>query len=345
MPVFIFGKRYIYVLIPSLKEGRLFLTGLVLFILLAAILLAIYGSFQAAIISSYTSRTGVELSGYISYIYYPLLMFSVSYVSLVLSIAIFVSSANRKRIPLLIIVGLFLLVFLTSGNRNLVLWSIAVPLALFVGKAPVWKTIGLVSLMVFVSILMAAFRNYGIEGIASFKFPPFEYWNPIVHEYGTSYRLYDLIVNNDIIISGFEDPLESYLNGIQNLLPSVLKPSEYVSFSTALSRQYASNGEGLGNSPVAEVIYNWYLPAFFIQVLPVILVVILASLQTKTAGHYRYLFMAYLRLASLGALIIVSFNFWRIGFSELIKIELSYIFAFVLCGVFLGKQVWKLDNG
>lgn len=344
LPVFIAGKRYIIVSIPSLKEVKLLFIGLLLYIFLIVSLLVIYGSFQAAIISSYTSRTGVELTGPISFLYYPLLSFSVAYVSLVLALSLFSDGSKAKRIPLLILAFFFMLVFLSSGNRNLVLWSIAVPLALFVGKAPAWKTIGLVSLLFFVSILMASFRNYGIGNIVSFTFPPFEYWNPIVHEYGTSYRLYDLIVNNGIIIRNFENPLQSYLNGVLNLLPSALKPSDYISFSTALSSQFGSQGEGLGNSPVAEVIYNWYLPALFIQVAPIILLVFLASLKQSGKRTRLYHVMIWLRLASLGALIIASFNFWRIGFSELIKIEMSYIIAFVLCGLLSERRTRKVNN-
>ena len=140
-----------------------------------------------------------------------------------------------------------------------------------------FKVFSLIVSMIFISVIMAAMRNNGVGSIENFTFPEFEYWNPIIHEYGTTYHIYNLIINQEKVIQGYEVFGQSYLDTFINLLPSNMKPEGFISYSNAISQQYGVNGEGLGNSPVSEVIYNGYFPAIIFQTFPFLLIFFLLS--------------------------------------------------------------------
>ncbi|EHH3081888.1 hypothetical protein MOV00_001974 [Vibrio vulnificus] len=302
--------------------------GILLLFTLVSFLIAIYGSLEGAILKSYNSRTGVNLSGLVGGLYYPLIVVISGYISLVMSDFIFFKrTEGRYRYLSAFLAMSLLLVFLGSGNRNIVLWSLSLPISLYVGSQSNLRVIMLVSAMIFISVIMAAMRNNGFGSISTFSFPEFEYWNPIVHEYGTTYRIYDLVVNMENRIYGYDTFGQSYLDTIINLLPSFLKPEGFVSFSDSLSSQYGIDGEGLGNSPIAEVIYNGYFPAVILQVMPFLVIILLIHSKLSSFLN-RYLFIV--KVAMLGCFFIASFNFWRIGNAELSKIMLSYCFGVVI---------------
>ncbi|MCA3950715.1 hypothetical protein [Vibrio vulnificus] len=321
-------KRYCFITPPYINGKISIVFGILLLFTLVSFLIAIYGSLEGAILKSYNSRTGVNLSGLVGGLYYPLVVVISGYISLVMSDFLFFKNIEgRYRYLSAFLAISLLLVFLGSGNRNIVLWSLSLPISLYVGSQSNLRVIMLVSAMIFISVIMAAMRNNGFGSISSFSFPEFEYWNPIVHEYGTTYRVYDLIVNMGNRIYGYDTFGQSYLDTIINLLPSFLKPEGFVSFSDSLSSQYGIDGEGLGNSPIAEVIYNGYFPAVILQVMPFLVITLLIHSKLSSFLN-RYLFIV--KVAMLGCFFIASFNFWRIGNAELSKIMLSYCFGVVI---------------
>lgn len=322
-----FLPRYFILDAFELRTFPTIVLGGALLFLVMGVLISIYGSLQSAIISPYQSRTGVLYSGIASIIYNPLLVFISAYNGLVISHILFFRTplGNSYSVMLALVPFLFLLIFLISGNRNLILWSISLPMAIWIGRRSLMSIFFLLAALVFLSVLAAAFRNFGLANISNFSFPDAQYWNPIVHEYGTTFRVFDLLVNKDNEIRGFTVYGQSYLDTFLNFLPSWLKPEGYQSFSTAISSQYAKNGEGLGGSPVAEVILNGYFPAVIIQTLPILFLFFFTRLRR---GQKNFRFSEFLKYAALAGLIIACFNFWRIGFSELSKIILSITFGY-----------------
>lgn len=324
-------RRFILINTIHLRGFRSLLFGLLLLFSLLSTMLAIYGSMEEAIFRSYMSRTGVILPGVIAFFYYPMLVTISAYISLAISEFMFFKNTDLfYRYANIIVAILFLLIFLASGNRNLMLWGLSLPIALYVGTRPWTKIALLVSAMIFLSVMVASFRNFGLENLSDFIFPEYEYWNPIVHEYGTPYRVYDLIVNKGSRVVGYDIFGQSYLDSIINLLPSFIKPDGFISFSNMISLQYGSNGEGLGNSPVAEVIYNGYFPALLLQVFPFYILIFF----TRLKGGYQYSNVTEIvKYAAFAGLIIATFNFWRIGNGELIKILFSVLIGFFMASV------------
>ena len=169
----------------------------------------------------------------------------------------------------------------------------------------------------------------------AFSLPPWEYWNPIHHEYGTTYRVFDLLVNQAYDIEGHPILLSSYGGAILNLLPGFTKPTGFVTFSTAMSAQLAEGGEGLGNSPIGEVVYNWYFPAIAFQCLPMWIFALMARRRWKAKWGPR------INLAASGALVICAFNFWRIGAAEVLKIGVSFVIGVIAICALLVRDSGK----
>ncbi|MBP9742725.1 MAG: hypothetical protein KBD37_05125 [Burkholderiales bacterium] len=331
MAAFLCSKHFVYLDVPQIKLIRTILMGWLLLGLLLGCLITIYGSVQAALFASYIMRTGVEIPGTIKYIFYPVLTSATVYVSIGTSIMII---RKNELVPahfiIILIFIAILAVFAISGNRNLILWSISTPVAIFIGRSKLVTILILTSVMIFASYIMAIARNIGAENIARFSMPVFEAWNPMGQEFSTTYRIFRVLDSEDMQINGYELPFSSYVLGIVNFLPSFAKPDDYKSFSNAISSQLGEHGEGLGNSPVGEVSYNGIFPAILIQILPFILVL---KFIWNNPFSRKYVNMDnLLKMALLGSLVIMSFNFWRIGFAELVKIVLSYIVAYLIIG-------------
>lgn len=311
----------------NMKPYRILLFSTIILITIIFVLISVYGGYQEAFLRSYTSRTGVDTPTY-----FNALLLCAPVITNILLLNIYLN----KRLDFLfksiffLIACLYLLIFLLSGNRNLILFSISISLGIYISHSTYKKILFVFLLMVFVAFLMAAFRNYGILNIDELKFPPLNYWNPMVHEFGTSYNVFNMIINNNIRIDGFEFPLVTYIQGLINLLPGFLKPTGFESFSTVISSQLGENGEGFGNSPIAEVIYNGYFPAILFQILPLLFVIFLFKVKHK----YSYFF----KIIAFGLFSISIFNFWRIGFAELLKIQMSFFILSLIFFLLVSKD-------
>ena len=340
---FFSSKKIIIFYIPYMKPVLSPILGIVLFSMIVWCCIKIYGSLENAFFISYGSRTGVAPTGLVKIIFYPVLSVSTSYVSIVLVNLTSIKDMQKtfSAICSYVIAFCIILIFVVSGNRNLILWSLGLPLAVFIGRSKFITIFLLTNLLIFLSILLAAERGLGFNNIENFQIPKFEYWNPMGHEYSTTYRMFAVLENSNLVISGYDYPLSSYLEGAINFLPSFLKPDNYQSFSDRISTQLGSNGEGLGNSPVGEVYYNGIFPAIVIQIMPFYLVLVFLKILKKNS--LRANFSNLFKMSLLASLIIMSFNFWRIGFAELVKIIISYNIGYIICG-FLAFKKNKSEN-
>ena len=133
------SRRYFYIKPAELNGKLCVIFGCFLVFTLVSFLEIIYGSFENAVLMSYNARTGLNLTGLVGRLYYPLIVVIAGYISLVLSDFLFFKRmvAPLRYMSALIAITL-LLIFIGSGNRNIVLWSISLPIAIYVGTRSIF---------------------------------------------------------------------------------------------------------------------------------------------------------------------------------------------------------------
>ena len=296
---------------PHFKTFPLSILLFSLFFTFIVVKTSLYGSFDNAFFTSYTSRTGHNSSGIFNVVMFLL----VGNTALLLLICYlnwtFYRSFSIFSFLFLISTIFFLII---GGNRNLVLFVISCTLCFWVLSSTTKKIFfGFMSLYILM-VLVAWFRNFGFSMLidGSISFPSLNYFDPSVHEFGTSANVYSIYMSS----YNLNYPLHSsYFFIIINLIPNFASSFGVVSFSDYFSIVHANNGEGLGMSPVVEIIYNSGY-GLFIQFLPLFIPFFIAVRLLKSNILVSMIFF--------GVSLIASFNLWRIDFSVVLKIQLLF---------------------
>jgi hypothetical protein len=222
------------------------------------------------------------------------------------------------------------------GSRNILLWSLSGVIALVVSNRK-YQTISLLVVFLYiVAVLFAYARNNGlvayIVGISDGLYTPLllEYFDPIVHEFGSSYRTFSTIIyGKETLANAPYGQLSSFFI---NLLPSFLKPADFVTFTNYISLNYAPQGEGIGSSPMTEA--HLSNMASIIGLIVVLMVVYWPAYYSRKYHE--------IRLFSYLLVIAVGFNIWRIGSAEIVKMFLSNIVVLIVLAKVLGIKVFHL---
>lgn len=285
---------------------------------------SIYSSFEAAFVSAYTERAGIEPEGGLRFLFSPLLMIFLACLFLCL-LALVATGRKLNWLLILATIGATAFVF-GLGSRNSLLWGYSGVLALWVSRLR-YRNILIMAVSLYLgAVLFAYVRNNAVLafvfGIGDIVAPlTANYFNPIIHEFGSSYRLYDMI-NSDPYANtvshsapyGLTDSL------FYNMLPLAWKPDGFISFTNYLSQVYANVGEGVGSSPMTEFFFSdgWSLAMIAL----VIALTCWPPMYLRSFPFYRF--------ACVGLSAAIYFNFWRIGTAELLKMFYSFVVAFML---------------
>jgi hypothetical protein len=301
----------------SLRLGMLIVTTAYLLLQYS-----LYGDFTTAFFIPYRDRSGFALTGIFTNIYYPL---TVCYTSVIFLFAIFLWGKKEKVTLLdLAFLAFSVVIFALLGSRNLLLWGFSAIAALFITKLRDHIIFLLVLILYIAAVLFAYFRNSGIVGFLLgnidhlYYTPEFDYFDPLIHEFGSPYQAFELIYNSKNIID--DAPYGLLESFFINQLPSFLKPKDFISFTEYLSFRFAAPGEGIGSSPMTEAYFsNFFTLAFFILILTFIKWPTSHSKKYKTLKFFTYCLA-----------VAVIFNIWRIGSAEVFKMFLSNITILLL---------------
>jgi len=294
-----------------------------------------YGDFTKAFIVAYTERTGVEQSDGINFLLYPI---TTAFTSIVLLFTIHLY-ARPDRINIFNLASLIVsvLIFSALGSRNLLLWSLSALLALFLSRMR-YRTILLLVVGIYIfAVLFAYARNAGLVAYLSSSIDQltyelhWEYFDPVIHEFGSSYRTFNLIESDSNAAQYLINhaPYGQFTSFFINLLPSFMKPSGFISFTNFISLSYAVPGEGIGSSPMTEA----YLSSM----------ASLASLSIVLAlafwpGYYFSRCSA-LSFFTYVLAVAVCFNVWRIGSAEILKMLMSSVVTLFILAKVCGFRV------
>lgn len=296
--------------------------------------ITLYGDFTTAFIVAYTERAGAELSGGFRFIFYPI---TTAFISVVMLLATHLYM-RRDRINLfsLSILAVSVLIFSTLGSRNLLLWSFSAVLALVISKLRYHSIFLLAFCLYLVAVLFAYARNNGLVAYITGNIDQiydqlsWEYFDPLVHEFGSAYRTYITITSNAVAEQQLEiAPYGQFSSFFINLLPSFMKPSNFISFTDYISLMFAEEGEGIGSSPMTEA----YLSDM----------TSLASLAIVTAVVYwpAYYLRRWPALIFFTYALAVAFcyNVWRIGSAEILKMSASSVVSLLVLAKVCGFRV------
>lgn len=293
-----------------------------------------YGDFTTAFVVAYTERTGIELSGGIRYVLYPI---TSALTSLILLLTIHMyTQRDRINITNLSILIISVLIFSALGSRNLLLWSFSAVLALLISNLRYRTIILLVVGMYLFAVIFAFARNNGLIAYLTggidhlYTQLSWDYFDPIIHEFGSSYRTFHLISSDSNAKQLLDQaPYGQLSSFFINQLPSFMKPSNFISFTDYISLMFAEPGEGIGSSPMTEA----YLSGM----------ASLASLSVVLAlvywpGFYLRRWPA-LSLFTYALAVAVCFNVWRIGSAEIMKMFASSAVALFILAKACGFRV------
>jgi uncharacterized membrane protein YqjE len=311
----------------------------ILSVIFILVQISLHGDFQTAFLVDYVSRTGAELSGNLRFVFYPVISGFVAAV-LLFSVHLF---ARRDRVNLLNIVILAgtLLLFFAMGSRNLLLWSFSAAVTILLSKLRynqiVFFTVGI---YVF-AVLFAYYRNNGLlsylSGNIDQLYTPllWAYFDPLIHEFGSSFRTFSLILGNPVAEQQLSNApyglLESFF---MNQLPSFLKPSDFISFTDYTSLLFAARGEGIGSSPMIEA----HLSGLS-SLLALVLLLVFAYWPAYHLRHWPALrFFTYVLVVAL------SFNVWRIGSAEILKMFGSSVVAMFIIAKICDFRVLQFNE-
>jgi hypothetical protein len=316
----------------SFSSFRILIVGILVLLLLFNSLNDLYGGVVGYLLSTtYIDRTGIEVSGIQAGFKLSLaLIFSTVFCSLLTWDLIF--NQKKKLISILFLL-IFAGTFILMGSRNYLLWSFSPGLIFIVNKYSKRRILIVYIGIIVFSMLFAAYRNAEKGDILSTIVNlDINYFDPIIHEYGTSFRVFKWLIIEHASMPGYRF-YTPYSTAFINLLPSILKPADFMTFSTALSYYNANAGEGLGNSPIAEYAYALYFPAVFIQVLPIFFIILLLRVNNLKKTNSMKVF-------ALSFFSVLAFNFWRIGFAEIMKFIITFIFGYIVLFPLLKRSIF-----
>lgn len=292
-----------------------------------------YSDFYSAFIAAYTSRTGIESDTDLKYIFYPATALF-TFGTFISVIYIYSSrSSNKRRVLALVVIATLLTAGL--GSRNTLLWSYSGLLTLIVSRINKSTIALLVGAMYLFAIIFAYIRNSGylayLLGLDDlFGALDWAYFNPLAHEFSGPYRLFEMILDTvDYSSVVAAAPYGMWSSLLLNMLPLILKPEGFISFTNYLSTIFANEGEGVGSSPMAELLLTNGVSLAFITLIGFL--VFWPKYFIKNIDLYRML--------SILLWIAIYFNFWRIGTPELLKYFLSIVVVGIVTQRFLGLSV------
>lgn len=296
--------------------------------------ITVYGDFTSAFIVAYTERTGAEFTGGLRYIFYPT---TTAFISLVMLLATHLYT-RRDRINwlsgTLLIVSV--LIFSALGSRNLLLWSLACALALYISKLKYRHIFLLVFSLYLLAVLFAFARNTGLiayltntterlDGLLTWA-----YFDPMIHEFGSSYRTFVTISSSykaeEQLANAPYGQLTSFL---VNQLPSFMKPSNFISFTDYISQLFADPGEGIGSSPMTE--------AYLSGMVSLVSLAFVGAVANWPAYYLRR--WPTLNFFTYALAVAVCFNIWRIGSAEILKMFGSSVVALIILARLCAFQV------
>ncbi len=300
-------------------------------------LFSLYGDFYTAFIASYTERTGTEISGILKYLFYPsAVIFQFCHFIGMLILASGLKSKHKFSIILLNLVATTLIIGL--GSRNILLWCYSGAIAMLISRMRYKLIICVPIAMYLFAVGFAFMRNTGlISYLLGFTEHSseltWEYFDPMVHEFGASYRLYETLLSDASAVNAIQHaPYSLWESFIVNLMPSAIKPDDYIGFTDYISFLLAAPGEGIGSSPMTEALLTDYLSILLILVTGIVFFLI-PSISTRVP-YYTFL--------CIGLSSAVFFNFWRIGSPELTKMVFSMLFIAALSKPILGMNIHHL---
>jgi hypothetical protein len=305
----------------------------------ATMQVSVYSSFEAAFVSAYTERAGIAPEGGLRFLFAPLLMV---FLACLFLCSIFMRSKRGGRLNWLLLVSMTVATALVFGlgSRNSLLWGYSGLLAVLVSRLR-YRSIFLVAVSLYLMAVSFAYvRNNAVLayflGVTDITAPlTLDYFNPIIHEFGSSYRLFEMISSDPYShVVAHSAPYGLAESLYLNMLPLAWKPDDFVSFTGYLSRVYAQLGQGVGSSPMTEMLFSggWSLAM-------VALVVALINWPPQYLHG-----MPWYRFVCVGASIAIYFNFWRIGTAELLKMYFSFAVTLFAVGYVVGLRIWISQN-
>jgi hypothetical protein len=315
----------------EVNEFRLTIVIILVATIFVVTQVAFYGDFTTAFIVAYTERTGIELSGGMRFVFYPV---TTAFISMVLLFTVHLY-ARRDRINIInvtVVMG-SVLIFSALGSRNLLLWGFSGLLALVISRLR-YRTILLLIIGIYMFAVFFAFaRNNGLIAYLAGSIDhlydqlSWVYFDPVIHEFGSSYRTFNLIASDANAEQQLTHaPYGQLASFFINQLPSFIKPSDFISFTDYISLMFAERGEGIGSSPMTE--------AYLSGMASLASLAIFSTLVYWPAFYIRR--WPALCLFTYALAVAVCFNVWRIGSAEILKMFLSGAVAlFVLakaCG-------------
>ena len=295
---------------------------------------ALYGDFTSAFIVPYTERAGAEFSGGIKFIFYPMTTIFIALVFL-MSTHLY---ARRDRINIINLVVLITSVMLIAalGSRNLLLWGFSATLALVISKLRYRYLLAFMFSLYIFAVLFAYARNNGLVAYLAGNIDQlydqlsWAYFDPLIHEFGSSYRTFDIVTGTTEVEAVLANvPYGQFSSFFINLLPSFVKPSDFISFTDSISLIFAKEGEGIGSSPMTE--------AYLSDMGSLLTLIVVLALVYWPAYYQRRL--AALSFFTYGLAVAVAFNIWRIGSAEILKMFASNVFALLVLAKLLKFRV------
>lgn len=303
-----------------------------------AVQIAHYGDFTSAFVVSYTDRTGVEIEGPIKFIFYPITTLFIAITSVYALHLYTEKSARSWWKVLLLVISMFLISAL--GSRNILLWCLSGVLALIISRLKFRYVCMLPMAFYLFAVLFAFIRNTGLlavilgtdeisEGLS------WIYFDPNIHEFGSSYRAFEIIRSNSAAIEELSNaPYGQVSSFFINQLPSFLKPADFISFTEYISKLYAQPGEGIGSSPMLEALTSNGASLFLLLGLAAMFFWPAYYLQRGRGISFTALSLS----------IALFFNVWRIGSAEVYKMYISFVVVIFAIQPIIGLRLTRLTG-
>ncbi|CAH0149837.1 hypothetical protein SRABI118_00501 [Massilia sp. Bi118] len=298
--------------------------------------IAHYGDFTSAFVVSYTDRTGVEIDGPIKFIFYPITTLFIA-ITFVYALHLYTEKSARSWWKVLLLASSMFLIS-ALGSRNILLWCLSGVLALVISRLKFRYVFMLPMAFYLFAVLFAFIRNTGLlavilgtdevsEGLS------WVYFDPNIHEFGSSYRAFELIRSNSSAIEELSNaPYGQVSSFFINQLPSFLKPADFISFTEYISKLYAPPGEGIGSSPMLEALTSNGASLF--------LLIGLAAMFFWPAYYLRR--GRSISFTALSLSIALFFNIWRIGSAEVYKMYISFVVVIFAIQPIIGLRLTRL---
>lgn len=303
-------------------------------VIFVLIQIALYGDFTTAFIVPYTERTGVELTGDIRYVFYPITTVFISLLFL-FTIHLYVRRDRINIINTCILIVSVIIIF-ALGSRNLLLWGLSGVLAILISSLRYRTILFLVVGMYLFAVFFAYARNNGLIAYLTGSIDQlyvqlsWDYFDPAIHEFGSSYRTFYLISSNpNVELQLKQAPYGQLTSFFLNLLPSFIKPTDFISFTDYISLMLANPGEGIGSSPMSE--------AYLSDMTSLSSLAIISMLVYWPAFYMRR--WPLLSFFTYALAVAVCFNIWRIGSAEILKMFASSVVTLLLLAKLCGFRV------